>query len=155
MAAQTPGGSGFGFFKILPCLAVEGVSSFPEGLNVELKGESRLKTKEDFAGTAKPSLCAISRQLLFFLLGNFLLGCFFRGFFYGFLCGFLCHSSVTSFQVYSELCFSLLCQRALYLFCYYTKLSTKSSIFLHFFRSCFGWNVRKKISESACFVLCW
>jgi hypothetical protein len=43
----------------------------------------------------------------------------------------------------------LLCQRALYLFCYYTKLSTKSSIFLHFFRLCFGWNVRKEISESA------
>lgn len=68
------------------------------------------KTKEGFAGTAKPSLCAISRQLLFFLLGDFLFGCFL----YGFFCGFLCHSSVTSFQIYSELCFSLLCQRALF-----------------------------------------
>lgn len=107
------------------------------------------KTKEDFAGTAKPSLCAISRQLLFFLLGNFLFGCFFRGFFYGFLCGFLCHASVTSFQVYSELWFSLLCQRALYLFCYYTKLSTKSLIFLHFFSFGAGCVGEKKIAEMA------
>ncbi|HPP54979.1 MAG TPA: hypothetical protein PK054_00180 [Anaerohalosphaeraceae bacterium] len=49
--------------------------------------------------------------MLFFLLGDFLLGCFLGCLLGGFfLCGFLCHSSVTSFRIglYFSLFFAVL-----------------------------------------------